>query len=451
MSELQNALIIAGVFFAIFAAGEGVRLKWPDKKEAARKTVHFLSGLTVLSFPYLFKSHWLVLGLALGFFLIIQLAAIAGKLNSIHGVGRSSKGAIYFPLSVYLIFYLAQGKPFLFVIPILVLTISDTLAALMGKTYGRILYDVEDDKKSLEGSMVFLLATYLCVLLPLLLMTEIGRLEAILLSLIIALLVTGFEAVSLSGADNVFIPFGTYFVLMKMTEKPQAEIITQTQNLLLVIFVVLFLTLSLRILKLSAAVLFILLDYAAWSLCNIYWLIPLAIFQITYLLLVYVLQRKNDYKHAAFFQIKAVFYTGIVPAIMIFIANALRDNILVYTPYLTAIASQMAILCSVECSTCHVAPPAASNGRGIYHSVLWGILTLLLVAAFPLWLYGISNPTRAFAIIASCSVAAQAIHFLIRNFSKFQHQDEQSIKAPARVISSSIVSFAALAIQIMLP
>jgi uncharacterized membrane protein HdeD (DUF308 family) len=88
--EIVNALILAGVFLMILGLGELIYHFWPARPELSRKSVHFLSGLTALSFPYLIQSAWLVLLLALGFSSLIFLSRKKGILRSLNDVSRSS-------------------------------------------------------------------------------------------------------------------------------------------------------------------------------------------------------------------------------------------------------------------------------------------------------------------------------------------------------------------------
>jgi phytol kinase len=311
MTELQSEVIsvfaLSVIFFLILMLGEGVSHFIPDNPEIARKTVHFLSGLTALSFPYLIHSHWLVLLLAGIFLAVVTVGRRKGKLRSVHGIERKSYGALYFPVAVYGIFLLGRNRPVLYLISILVVTISDSLAALLGGRYGSIKFEVEGHMKSLEGSVVFFFVTFLCVHLSLLLMTQIDRLSSVLIALVIALLVTGFEAISLAGSDNIFIPFGTYYILQKMTAQQFAVTVEDLLKLLLIIAVTVLISVRSRLLKVSGLIGVVLLNYAAWSLCDFYWLLPLLLAQtMLYLLSVYFSRRVEE--EIAGYQVKVFIY-----------------------------------------------------------------------------------------------------------------------------------------------
>ncbi|MEW5822619.1 MAG: hypothetical protein AB1782_20670, partial [Cyanobacteriota bacterium] len=207
-TEIANALIIAVLYLIIFVVAELGRYYRHIETEKTRKFVHLTSGIIALSFGYLFKFHWTVLILCSGFALILVITKKLDLLKSIHDVDRESKGGIYYPVAVYITFVFASiiQKPEFYFLSILVLAISDTLAALIGKKYGFNVFRVEEDTKSVEGSLIFFLMTFLILLIGLKMLTDLNIIIIILSSIYITILVTSFEAISLCGADNIFIP-----------------------------------------------------------------------------------------------------------------------------------------------------------------------------------------------------------------------------------------------------
>ncbi len=342
-AELMSAAAVACAYLLVFAAGEAVRRAFPSLPELARKTVHLLGGLVALALPFVIRSHWTVLVLAAGMIGIIELTRRMGGLRSVHGVGRESHGAVYFPVSVYLVFLLAHDRPVLYLVSILVMTVADTFAALVGERYGAITFDVEGNRKSLEGSLAFFFVTFLCVHLSLLLLTPIGRPESVLTALVIALLVTGFEAISTAGSDNIFVPFGTYYILAKMTGHSLAEAATQLFILLFLIALTALISVRQRIFRTSGLIGMILLNYAAWSLCDVYWFLPLLLAQVfLYVLVSYFSSRVAE--EIKRYQIKVLFYSALVPAVLIFVANTVENYREIFLPYLTSVVGQITII-----------------------------------------------------------------------------------------------------------
>lgn len=185
--------------------------------ESTRKAFHTGSGALTLAFPFLFREVWPVLLLTGASALLIAgvkfLPALRHRLGRVtNRVERATLGELYFPLSVALLFWLTLGQdPLLYVIPILLLTFADATCALIGGRYGMTRY--LGASKSLEGSIAFAVVAFLCVHVPLLLWSGIGRVESLLIAATLALLVMLLEGSAWHGLDNLFIPIGGYFLL----------------------------------------------------------------------------------------------------------------------------------------------------------------------------------------------------------------------------------------------
>jgi len=417
--EVISAVIVGGVYLSIFLIGEAVRRLIPSNTEISRKTVHLLGGLTALSFPYLFQSHWTVLALSIGFCLILLVTKRKGLLKSVHDVERKSHGSIYYPVAVYLIFLLSSNKPVIYLISILVMAISDTMAALVGGKYGVIKFDVEGSIKSLEGSIAFFFVTFLCIHLPLLLLTNIDKLESVLIAFIIALLVTGFEAISLSGIDNLIVPFGTYFILNKMTRYPTEVIVWNLEVLFLIIAVTVLLSFRLKLFKTDGLIAMVLLNYGAISLCNFYWFLPLILAQITYYLLILVFVHYEGKAKVASFQIKVLFYIGLIPSLLIFTANSVKDNMVVYLPYLASITSQIAIVCNYFFANYLSRPIRAESYLKRHKKVLEVICSIaatLFVAVMPIMLYKNSFHLNSITLVIVGTWVAYTLNFMMNKY-----------------------------------
>lgn len=193
--------------------------KWhPLPPETSRKLFHIGGGLTTLTFPWVFASTWPVVLLVLitipSLLALKYIRTFKGNLGSVlYRVDRKSFGEIYFPLSVCLLFVFAHGNALLFIIPILILTLADPVAAVIGGRYGRLCYVVTKGQKSVEGSAAFFLVAFPSVLIPLLLFTTMDRVEIVFISALVGLLVMMAEAVAWEGLDNLFIPIVGFFLL----------------------------------------------------------------------------------------------------------------------------------------------------------------------------------------------------------------------------------------------
>ena len=189
--------------------------------EATRKGLHVTMSAVSLALPWLFDSAWPVAVLAV----LATVAMLAVRFvpvlrddvgGVLHEVGRQSLGDVCFPIAVLALYLLAADSPVLYAVPLLLLGLADPVAALVGVRHGLAPYDTVDGKKSREGSVAFAFVAFLCVHVPLLLFTPIGRPESLWLAAIVAVLATIVEAVSWQGLDNLFVPLGAYVVLIRL-------------------------------------------------------------------------------------------------------------------------------------------------------------------------------------------------------------------------------------------
>jgi phytol kinase len=204
---------------AILMGGLSLYQGWRSlSPEMSRGLFHIGGGLTTLTFPWVFAEAWPVVLLALitipSLLALKYIRTFKGNLGSVlYRIDRKSFGEVYFPLSVCLLFVFAHGNALLFIIPVLILTLADPVAAVIGSRYGRLRYVTIKGQKSVEGSAAFFLVAFPCVLIPLLLFTATSLVEAVLISTIVGLLVMMAEAIAWEGLDNLFIPVVGFFLL----------------------------------------------------------------------------------------------------------------------------------------------------------------------------------------------------------------------------------------------
>ena len=146
----------------------------------------------------------------------IPSIATAGAGAALHGVERKSWGDFMLVAAVATLYFFSgqAAEPVLYVLPLAVLTLSDAAAALAGSSYGRMRYTIEEGQKSIEGSVIFFMVTWILAMVALLLCCRtVPRANVVLLSLITASFATVVEADSWRGFDNYFVPVGVLFLL----------------------------------------------------------------------------------------------------------------------------------------------------------------------------------------------------------------------------------------------
>ena len=335
MTDIIWASIISIIFISLFIIAEILHKKG-FAPETTRKFVHFGGAFVTIFFPFILSSHWTVLALSSGFALIMLFTKKLGLLQSIHGVKRKSDGAIYHPIAIYTCFLYSQilNQPIFYVISILILAISDALAALVGKSYGANEYLVEiGTRKTVEGSVTFFLASFLIIHLILLLTTQTGRVESVLIALLISILVTVFEGVSLKGADNLFIPLGTMFILSKNIHPTIEGISFQIFALLGFLIGYLILMLPYKRIGFSGVTLLGLINYVIWALLgNIYAII---LFGFSFICAKTDLILNYECKEADAYRVKPIFYILTVPVICAFVKCFIGEQI--FYPFVASI------------------------------------------------------------------------------------------------------------------
>ena len=218
MNPFLGMLLVVAALGGCFLALRLLQRLAAPHPEILRKLMHVLMGLVASSFPWLFDTNWPVLVLAGGSLLaLIVVRSGRGVTRSLrgvlHGVERSSWGELLFPVAIAVVFVLADGNALLYVVPILILTLADAVAALIGLYYGQLQFSTLEGSKSLEGSFAFFIVTFLCVHVAVLLFSDAGRMESLLIGVLMGVIVMMFEAVAWRGLDNLFIPVASLALL----------------------------------------------------------------------------------------------------------------------------------------------------------------------------------------------------------------------------------------------
>jgi dolichol kinase len=247
-----SVTLLAAVLFGVSRMARLIKVD----AEVQRKLIHISLGLYCLTFPYVFTAAWEVIetcALAVGLFMLARGTMRKSLGGGLHAVERTSYGEILFAVSVALLFWLKDGhfisttmhhKPppgqILYILPILTLTLCDALSALVGSRYGRRVFHIEEGKKSIEGVVVFAVTAWLFSLIAFLLLTDIGRGEAVMLSFITAVFGALLEAASWRGLDNLFIPLGLYFLLSNLIYAGAGGLVALASVFLLLLIALLY-------------------------------------------------------------------------------------------------------------------------------------------------------------------------------------------------------------------
>lgn len=209
----MSAWLGIGLVLALLALGlaalRAYQRRCRPSPESVRKLFHVTSGAVGLALPLLFHTIWPVVVLAgvvlAGLLLVRRVGGLRAGIGSvIHGVERRSLGDVCFPIGVCAVFALVGPGGLAFAVPMLVLTLADPAAALVGLRYGRHRYRLIGDSKTLEGSAAFFAVAFGCAAVPL--TGAGGELPPLAALVAFALALTVVEALAPDGLDNALIP-----------------------------------------------------------------------------------------------------------------------------------------------------------------------------------------------------------------------------------------------------
>jgi phytol kinase len=337
-TEIRNGALAGGAFLAIV----GVAELWARKggsPERTRKLVHVAGGVLALAFPHILRSVWTVLGLALLSSALLDLGRRHAFLRCVHSVGRRTRGAEYYPFAIAIVFFLAARTPWLYTASILVLAVADGCAALVGIRWGRMRYEVEDETKSVEGSLAFLAVAFAAIAVPMSWGTAFTPAAVVAAAALVALLVTLVEAVSLDGGDNLLVPLTTTLVLIAATDERRtpAENASAAATLLGMLAALGLIVRRTRAFNVGATLVIVLFSFAAWGLGGWNWALPVVAGFVPYMLLRHAISGSEDYVRQA--KVRVLSRVLLPPFVLVLLAGRVLAEKALYGPYLAACTS----------------------------------------------------------------------------------------------------------------
>lgn len=209
---------LVGIFLLLYL-NDQLHKRFGIASEYTRKLAHFSATGSTLTFPLLFTSHWYPFVLALVFFLILLLSMNTKYLKSIHEIDRYSAGSFLLPPAIYLPFLISvkADDPFLFILPTLILAVSDPLAGLAGYVFRegnpKIVLFSRQLNKTIYGSTTFFISAFILSLIALSVNTNHLGGDTLMAALFIASATTVTEMLSPGGTDNITVPMMAILVL----------------------------------------------------------------------------------------------------------------------------------------------------------------------------------------------------------------------------------------------
>ena len=424
--DLIGAALLLGMLLAVLACGEAwARIGNPDP-ERSRKFVHLASAAACLLFPFLIESPLVVGAMAVGMSLFFTYAGRIDLLQSLNAVERTSRGSEYYTLAIFLVFLLAADDLWIYFSSILALGVADAFAALIGTRYGRLRYSVQNSEKSIEGSFAFFAITVVAILATAPLFADIPWPKLVHIAFATGVLLTCFEAISLDGADNLFVPVAAAVILEKLAEDTYLVLIFQNLHLV-TFFAAMFIVNALvrRLTKSPEApfdaggiIAFALFAFGTWALAGAPWALPVIIGFFGAVGAWIASRRLTEVELSM--RVRPTYRALLIPFALVLWANITRDWAIWFGPYLGVCAAVLAF----AVTTLWRPNPEV---RGPWYSAPFaagvGLVSGLVVAG-PAWLFWPGGGLVAPAAIAVVTAAITAVNFIIVERRRRREDDE---------------------------
>jgi phytol kinase len=219
MSRDITALLASFIYiFAAIGIAEGLR-KWRGYSvEFTRKFIHIAVGMWAYGTVLLFERRTFAIIPPLAFVAINAFSYWQGTFKAMETGEKGQLGTIYFPISFAVLVWLLWDRPHLLVASLMPMTWGDALAAVAGRRIGRRRYTVAGSVRSLEGSAVMFLVSWVATLAPLLLLapTPTNLVAVAGIAAVTSLGATIVEAISPWGIDNLTVPAVSALILVLM-------------------------------------------------------------------------------------------------------------------------------------------------------------------------------------------------------------------------------------------
>ncbi|AIG26709.1 diacylglycerol/polyprenol kinase family protein [Brevibacillus laterosporus] len=271
------ALLIAGLRF--------YQVRYQPDPEWVRKLFHMSSGTFALVAPWLFGQDWPVL-VVLGFVAIVLFLFRVTRLKNGPGkilsdVSRYSFGEMYFVMSIaILLLFTEQEERVLYSISLIILTLADAIAALVGVRYGQVRYVVPEGMKSIEGSFAFFLVAFLSTHITLFLFFPMDGMANLMISITVSLLATLAESVSWGGKDNLVVPIVSFMMLKFLIVKDNAHLLLAL-TLALLLFILLEACRRTKVVCPQALMGISVISYVSWAIGGIDFLVVLLLHSVS--------------------------------------------------------------------------------------------------------------------------------------------------------------------------
>ncbi len=209
-------IILSYVYIALIIVG--AKLFEKAGKEASRKFIHIMLGNWWIIAMFFFDNV-IYASFVPATFVIINYISYKKQIISVMERENNEKeglGTVYYALSLLVLSIISFGilnKPEIGLVPCLVMAYGDGLAAIIGKAVKSKKYEIGNSQKTIAGSLTMFIVTVLTVFIYL---TYMQNPAAAFYAIIIGILITIVEAISIKGLDNLTVPICTLLLLLSI-------------------------------------------------------------------------------------------------------------------------------------------------------------------------------------------------------------------------------------------
>ncbi|MCI8481935.1 MAG: hypothetical protein HFJ27_02370 [Clostridia bacterium] len=186
-------------------------------KETSRKFIHIMLGNWWLIAMYFFSNVWFAVGVPITFVVINYISYKRDLIKVMEREEQDGLGTVYYAIALLILAIVSFGiyhKPILGLVPSLIMAYGDGLAAIFGKMIKSKTYQIGKTQKTLAGSCTMFIISTILIMGYLLLEKDISFWQLSMVSVVMSLIVTIIEAISIKGTDNISVPISTLIMLI---------------------------------------------------------------------------------------------------------------------------------------------------------------------------------------------------------------------------------------------
>lgn len=427
-----TGLLVFGLFILVFFA-ELVSRKRIVPGWQLRKAVHVFTGVFVLAALFLLQDVVPLTLIAAGFAAFNLWSILRNAFRSFNATPNRSLGTFYYPLSflILLAFFWPEHK-LAVLISFSLMAFADAAAGIAGRNAPKSeMLNLPGDTKSLRGSATMFVTSSIITATWLMAFADtstLNNLQLVLTALMVGLLATSAEAVSIRGSDNLSVPILSALLIYAF-DNPDLQI--QFGIAMLLAGAVVAMSYRLHLLDLSGALAGFLVGTVTFGAGGWPYTIPMLLFFGVSNVLSKILksERKDRDKileKGSHRDAKQVLANGLLPALLV-LGSLLEESQYLYIFYLSGLAAAMADTWATEIGMAFSSRPRSIiTGRlvpvgesgGVTFS---GTSGAVLAAAFmagcgvligKFWpIYSLSS--IVFVIIAISAILAQVLDSLL--------------------------------------